>query len=185
MDIIGIFLISVGLAMDAFAVSVCKGTALKTPTIRQMIWVGLWFGVFQGLMPIIGYSIGSAIYDTVSDYGHWIAFGILAIIGLQMIRESFSEEEDETGVSLYAFTMLVLAVATSIDALAVGVTFAMDDSDIALSSLMIGVVTFVISVLGVKIGSLFGTKFDKYATIFGGTVLIVIGLNMILEHYVY
>ena len=181
MELITVLLIAVGLAMDAFAVSLCKGFAMKAPTVRQMAIVGLWFGGFQALMPVIGYFLGASFYDLISDYDHWLAFGLLAFIGVNMIREAVSEDEevdDDTGYR----TMVVLAVATSIDALVVGVTMAMDGWDITSSAIMIGVVTFLLAAMGVKLGAVFGDKFGSKSGILGGAILILIGLRILLEH---
>lgn len=181
MELIAVLLIAVGLAMDAFAVSLCKGFAMKAPTVRQMLIVGLWFGGFQALMPVIGYYLGASFYDLISDYDHWIAFGLLTFIGVNMIREALSEEEDVDDDTGYR-TMVVLAVATSIDALVVGVTMAMDGWDITSSAIMIGVVTFLLAAMGVKLGAVFGDKFGSKSGILGGVILILIGLRILLEH---
>lgn len=182
MDLIATILIAVGLAMDAFAVSVCKGLSMRGPTVRAMLAVGLWFGVFQGLMPVIGFYLGSAMYDLISDYDHWIAFILLAAIGLNMIREGLSDGEEGIDADVGARTMLLLAVATSIDALAVGITFAMTESSIAGPALVIGVVTFLLSVLGVRIGSAVGSRFGSTAEIIGGAILVLMGTKILLEH---
>lgn len=181
MDILSLVLIAVGLAMDAFAVAICKGLAMKKPGVRSILIIGLWFGLFQALMPVIGYYLGSAFYDYIADFDHWIAFILLALIGANMIREALSGDEDvddDIGVR----TMLILAVATSIDALAVGISLAMTGDDILTSAVLIGVITLLISAAGVKIGSLFGDRFGKKAELAGGIILIVIGLRILLEH---
>ena len=137
MDFLTLVLISVGLAMDAFAVSVCKGLSVRESRAEAMLKVGIWFGVFQGIMPIIGYLLGESLYTYISDYDHWVAFSILLLIGINMIRESLSEEDemdDDMGVKV----MLLLAIATSIDALAVGISLAMEEADIMLSAVVIG-----------------------------------------------
>ena len=182
MDFLSLVLIAVGLAMDAFAVSICKGLAMKRPGPKAIIVVGLWFGFFQALMPLIGYYLGSSFYDYISDYDHWIAFILLAAIGLNMIREALSGEEDGVDDSIGFRTMLVLAVATSIDALAVGISLAMTGDDIVQSAVMIGVVTFLISAAGVKMGSLVGDRFGSRAELVGGVILILIGLRILLDH---
>ena len=182
MDVLSLVLIAVGLAMDTFAVSICKGLAMKRPGPKAIIVVGLWFGFFQALMPPIGYYLGSSFYDYISDYDHWIAFILLAAIGLNMIREALSGEEDGVDDSIGFRTMLVLAVATSIDALAVGISLAMTGDDIVSSALLIGIVTFLISAVGVKIGSVFGDRFGQKAELVGGVILIIIGLRILLEH---
>ncbi len=182
MDPLSVLLIAVGLAMDAFAVAICKGLAMKRPGIRQILIVGIWFGVFQALMPVIGYYLGSSFYSYIEDYDHWIAFILLALIGVNMIREAISDEEEGVDASTGFRTMLVLAVATSIDALAVGISLAMTGDDIMTSAVVIGVVTFLISASGVKIGSLFGDRFGKKAELVGGVILILIGLRVLLDH---
>lgn len=182
MDLLSVLLIAVGLAMDAFAVAICKGLAMKRPGIRQILIVGIWFGVFQALMPVIGYYLGSSFYSYIEDYDHWIAFILLALIGVNMIREAISDEEEGVDASTGFRTMLVLAVATSIDALAVGISLAMTGDDIMTSAVVIGVVTFLISASGVKIGSLFGDRFGKKAELVGGVILILIGLRVLLDH---
>lgn len=182
MDPLSVLLMAVGLAMDAFAVAICKGLAMKRPGIRQILIVGIWFGVFQALMPVIGYYLGSSFYSYIEDYDHWIAFILLALIGVNMIREAISDEEEGVDASTGFRTMLVLAVATSIDALAVGISLAMTGDDIMTSAVVIGVVTFLISASGVKIGSLFGDRFGKKAELVGGVILILIGLRVLLDH---
>ena len=182
MELLTVLLIAVGLAMDAFAVSLCKGLALKEPTPKQMLIIGLWFGVFQGVMPIIGFLLGTGMYDLIRDYDHWIAFALLFLIGANMIRESFSKEEEKIDADLGFGTMFFLAVATSIDALAVGITLAMDSSDIISSSIVIGIVTMAISVMGVRIGALFGDRLGKRAELIGGIILICIGIKIVVEH---
>ncbi len=182
MDAITIVLLAIGLAMDAFAVSICKGLAMKKPKIRAILIIGLWFGVFQTIMPIIGFYLGASFYDYIADYDHWIAFFLLLIIGLNMIREALKDEEDNIDDSIDFKIMLLLAVATSIDALAVGISLAMDDTDILIPSIMIGVITMAISMVGVKIGSIVGDRFSNKAEIMGGTILILIGVKILLEH---
>ena len=183
MDLVSVVLIGIGLAMDAFAVSICKGLAMKKPTIRAIVIVGLWFGFFQMLMPIIGYHLGDAMYDLISDYDHWIAFALLAIIGVNMIREGLSDEDEGIDAGIGVKVMLLLAIATSIDALAVGISLAMTESSILEPALIIGIITFAISAAGVKIGSVFGDRFGSKAEIAGGIILICIGLKIILESY--
>ncbi len=181
MDFIAIFLIAVGLAMDAFAVSLCKGLALRKVTLRNMLVAGLWFGGFQALMPIIGFYLGVSFYDLISAYDHWVAFFLLFLIGANMVREGLFGEEEEVDADMGVKTMVLLAIATSIDALAIGISFAMTEDSIFLPALVIGVVTLVISMTGVKIGSLFGDRFGKKAEVLGGVILIVIGLKVLLE----
>lgn len=181
MDFVTILLIGIGLAMDAFAVSLCKGLAMRSPSLRQMVIIGLWFGGFQAMMPVVGYFLGSSFYNLISDYDHWIAFGLLFIIGVNMIHEAFSDEEDVDDDVGFR-TMSLLAVATSIDALAIGISMAMDGGDIASSAAVIGVVTFLLTVIGVRIGSVFGDRLGKKAMVFGGVILILIGFRILLEH---
>ena len=182
MDLPSVVLIGIGLAMDAFAVSICKGLAMKDPKVKAMAVIGLWFGFFQAFMPIIGYYLGESFYQYIADYDHWIAFILLLLIGLNMIRESFSSEDEGIDDSLGIKIMFLLAVATSIDALVVGITFAMDGSDILIPALIIGVITFSLSVVGVKIGSTVGDRFGRKAELAGGMILILIGLKILLEH---
>ena len=183
MSLFSLFVLAIGLSMDAFAVSVCKGLALKKAELRQMGIVGLWFGAFQALMPLAGYFVGAQFRDSIMAYDHWIAFGLLALIGGNMIREAlFDREEEETSAALSAAAMLPMAVATSIDALAVGVTFAFLSVNIWFSVALIGVITCLLSMLGVKAGSLFGAKYEKKAEILGGVILILLGGKILLEH---
>lgn len=178
---IEIVLIAVALAMDAFAVSVCKGLAMQKITFKKAAIVGLWFGGFQTLMPTVGYFLGSAFAEKIEAVDHWVAFILLAIIGVNMIREAMSKDEEKIDASLDVKTMFLMAVATSIDALAVGITFALEGENIAVSAILIGVITFCISALGVKIGSVFGTKYKSKAEFVGGVVLVGIGLKILLE----
>lgn len=181
MDFTAILLIAVGLAMDAFAVSLCKGLALRKVTLRSMLIAGLWFGGFQALMPTIGFYLGVSFYDLISAYDHWVAFLLLFLIGANMVREGLFGEEEEVDADMGVKTMVLLAIATSIDALAIGISFAMTEDSIFLPALIIGVVTLAISMAGVKIGSLFGDRFGKKAEILGGAILIIIGLKVLLE----
>lgn len=182
MGILELFLLAVGLSMDAFAVAVCKGLALKQVKPAQMALVGLWFGGFQALMPVVGYFVGVQFKDAITAIDHWIAFVLLAIIGGNMIREAFSKEEEEADASLSFKKMLPLAVATSIDALAVGVSFAFLDVQIGIAASFIGVVTFLLSAAGVKVGSLFGAKYKQRAELVGGAILVLLGVKILLEH---
>lgn len=179
MSIIELLILSIALAMDAFAVSICKGLSLKEIKVKHLILVGSWFGGFQALMPVLGYFCGSKFADKVDKYDHWIAFIILALIGASMIKES-GDDEEEVNSNMDVKTMFFLAVATSIDALTVGITFAFLDVNIVMAVLFIGVITFVISAMGVKIGSIFGDKYKSKAEIAGGVVLILIGLKTLL-----
>lgn len=181
MGIIELFILAVGLSMDAFAVSVCKGLSLGKIKIKHMCIAGLWFGGFQALMPLIGYLLGSNFSELVAKYDHWIAFVLLALIGGNMIKEALGKEEDSMDNSMGFKAMLLLAIATSIDALAVGVTFAFLDVSIVPAISFIGVVTFVLSAIGVKVGSLFGYKYKSKAELCGGIILILLGIKTLLE----
>ena len=214
MNFVEILLIGIGLSMDAFSVSICKGLTTKQFSWKMALTCGLWFGFFQALMPLIGYFLGSQFERYITAVDHWIAFGLLFLIGANMIREALSRKEDEASVIARSVsdeaiqpelskpnqvgllpasqargrndvpvkTMLLLAIATSIDALAVGISFACIQVKIWSSVLIIGVTTFLFSVLGVKIGNVFGSKFEKSAGIVGGIILILIGLKILLEH---
>lgn len=181
MGIIELFILAVGLSMDAFAVSVCKGLSLGKIKIKHMCIAGLWFGGFQALMPLIGYLLGSNFSELVAKYDHWIAFVLLALIGGNMIKEALGKEEDSMDNSMGFKAMLLLAIATSIDALAVGATFAFLDVSIVPAISFIGVVTFVLSTIGVKAGSLFGYKYKSKAELCGGIILILLGIKILLE----
>lgn len=178
-----LLLIAVGLSMDAFAVAICSGLTMKRCGLRKALIVGLYFGAFQAAMPIAGYLIGSQFADRITAFDHWIAFVLLALIGGKMIKESFgTEEASKEEASLQWKDMLPLAVATSIDALAVGVSFAFLKVDIASSAALIGVTTLALSMLGVKIGHVFGAKYKSRAEFAGGVLLVLIGLRILLEH---
>ena len=177
-----LLVLAVGLSMDAFAVSVCKGLSIRALMPRHAAAVGLWFGAFQALMPAVGWLLGAAFADRIASVDHWIAFVLLALIGGNMLREALSGGEEDCDPSLAPLTMLLLAVATSIDALAVGVTFAFLRVDILPAVSLIGVCTFVISAAGVKIGNVFGARYKTRAEAFGGAVLVLIGLKILLEH---
>ena len=182
-----LFILAVGLSMDAFAVSVCKGLAVQKVGVKECCIAGIWFGGFQALMPLIGYLLGSQFKDDITSIDHWIAFVLLAIIGINMIRES-RERDDDNEVcpkeeNPFAFkTMLMLAIATSIDALAVGITLAFLNVALGPSITFIGVTTFVISAIGIRIGNLFGMKYKAKAEFAGGLILICIGVKILLEH---
>ena len=180
MSILDLFILAVGLSMDAFAVSVCKGLSLGKIKPKHMCIAGAWFGGFQALMPLIGYFLGSFFAEMIEKYDHWVAFVLLAIIGGNMIKESFDKDE-KVDSSMDVKSMLLLAIATSIDALAVGVTFAFLQVQIVPAVSFIGVITFIFSAVGVKIGSLFGTKYKSKAELFGGIVLVLIGIKILLE----
>ncbi len=177
-----LLILAVGLAMDAFAVAVCKGLSLRTLKLQQALLVGVWFGLFQALMPALGWLLGSAFSGLVQSVDHWMAFVLLSIIGGNMIREGLQGDDENCDPSLSFGVMLLLAVATSIDALAVGITFAFLNVSILLAVALIGVVTFTISAVGVKMGNLFGARYKSKAEFFGGAVLILIGLKILLEH---
>ena len=184
MGFVELFILAVGLSMDAFAVSVCKGLAMKKATWKAELCCGAWFGGFQALMPLIGYFLGSLFIDAISAIDHWIAFILLAIIGINMLREALSGDEEETAdADLSVKTMFVMAIATSIDALAVGISLAMAGvSNIFLAVLLIGATTFVLSAIGVKVGNVFGSRYEKKAEIVGGIILILLGVKILLEH---
>ena len=180
MGIFELFLLAIGLSMDAFAVSICKGLSLGRISIKHMAIAGGWFGGFQALMPLIGYFLGNFFADAVNKYARWIAFILLLIIGVSMIKESF-EKDECTDANMDVKTMIILAVATSIDALAVGVSFAFLKVNIFAAAVFIGCITFITSALGVKIGSLFGTRYKSRAEMAGGIILILIGLKTVLD----
>ena len=181
MGFIEIFLIGLGLAMDAFAVSICKGLSVKQLKAKNALTCGVYFGGFQALMPLIGFILGVQFKDKIESIDHWIAFVLLAFIGFNMIKEAFGEEEScNNDFSFKA--MIPLAVATSIDALAVGVTFAFLSVNIVYAITIIGITTFIIAMIGVKIGHIFGIKYKKNAEIAGGAILILMGIKILLEH---
>lgn len=183
MSIVELFILSVGLAMDAFAVSICKGLAMERATLKKAGIVGLWFGGFQALMPLLGFFLGSQFASYVTEIAPWIAFVLLVFIGGNMIREAFGTEEEDKDSSLAAGKMFMLAIATSIDALAVGVTFAFLNVNIVEAVSLIGVITFLISAIGVKIGNIFGSRYKKKAEISGGVILILLGIKILVEHF--
>ncbi len=186
MDFITLFTLALGLSMDAFAVSVCKGLAIQKLTVKKAVVVGVWFGGFQALMPAIGYVLGVQFRDKITFIDHWIAFVLLGIIGINMIREAIRDfkgkGEEEANDSLAVREMFVLAIATSIDALAVGITFAFLNVNIFAAVSFIGVTTFIISMVGVKIGNVFGTRYKAKAELAGGIILILLGSKILLEH---
>ena len=185
MSIFDLILLAIGVSMDAFAVAICKGLSVKKAGIKEMGKAGLWFGGFQALMPAIGYFLGSTFESYITKFDHWIAFVLLAIIGSNMIKESFDKCEECKDASLSFKTMLVMAIATSIDALAVGVSFAFTDFEpdwfVYIAFILIGVITFTLSSIGVKIGNIFGTKYKSKAEFAGGLILILLGLKILLE----
>lgn len=189
MNFIELLIIAIGLSMDAFAVSIGKGLSLKKIKLSHALKVGLWFGGFQALMPLIGYLLGSTFAEAVSAFDHWVAFILLSLIGGNMIKESLEKDDDnacdcnkknKNGFGLT--TMFTLAVATSIDALAIGVTFAFFKVAIIPAIITIGITTFIFSVSGLKIGNIFGCKYKSHAELFGGAILILIGLKILIEH---
>ena len=183
MGFVELFLIAVGLSMDAFAVSVCKGLSERSLKAKHYFIIGAWFGGFQALMPLIGYLLGSAFEQYITSFDHWVAFVLLGLIGGNMIREAFSKDEEDQDASFGFKTMLLLAIATSIDALAVGITFALlPDVNIFAAIGLIGVTTFILSAFGLKVGNVFGTKYKSKAEFAGGVILILIGTKILLEH---
>lgn len=178
-----LFILAVGLSMDAFAVSICKGLAMKKASWKAQLCCGAWFGGFQALMPLIGYFLGTLFIDAISAIDHWVAFGLLVIIGVNMLREAMGSEEETADADLSVKTMFIMAVATSIDALAVGISLAMAGvANIWLAVLLIGATTFVLSAIGVKVGNVFGSRYEKKAEIVGGVILILLGVKILLEH---
>ena len=176
-----LFVIAVGLSMDAFAVSICKGLAMKKMNWKNAGLAGLYFGGFQMFMPLVGYLLGTGFRDKITSIDHWIAFVLLAFIGINMIKEAFSDEE-EADSSFDVKTMLILAVATSIDALAVGVTFAFLNVQILPAVSLIGVTTFVLSAVSVRVGNVFGSRYKSKAELAGGIILVLMGVKILLEH---
>ena len=182
MSLLELFLLAVGLSMDAFAVSVCKGLSVERVKRSNMLACGAYFGGFQALMPLIGYLLGARFQSMIENVDHWIAFLLLAVIGVNMIREAMGGDDDALDDSFDVRTMLMLAVATSIDALAVGVTFAFLQVNIVPAVCFIGAVTFVLSALGVELGGVFGMKWKRRAELTGGAILVLLGLKILLEH---
>lgn len=182
MNLIEVIGIGIGLAMDAFAVAVCKGLSMKKLDWKRALIIAGYFGFFQAFMPAVGYLLGISFSDLVANIDHWIAFVLLSVIGWNMIKESFDDELEKRNDYVDFKTMIVLAIATSIDALAVGITFAFMKTNIIISVLLIGVITFCISLLGVKIGNQFGDKFQNKAELLGGIILILIGFKILFEH---
>ena len=187
MGFIELLFLAFGVSMDAFAVSICKGLSVKKADWRAQSICGAWFGSFQALMPLLGFFLGALFYDAISAFDHWVAFGLLGIIGANMLKEAVSKEgcctECDKNADLSPKTMFLMAIATSIDALAVGISLAMTGNvNIYIAVALIGLVTFLMSGLGVKIGSIFGSRFEKKAQAAGGIILIVLGLKILLEH---
>ena len=183
MSIIEIALIGVGLAMDAFAVSICKGLAMRRMNYKKAIIIAAFFGVFQALMPALGYVLGTTFANKIAAIDHWIAFILLALIGANMIKEALSSDDDECqDDSLRLGDLIMLSIATSIDALAVGITFAFFNVSLLLSVSMIGIITFIICVIGVKVGNVFGEKYKSKAELAGGLILMVMGAKILIDH---
>lgn len=182
MGLVELIILSVGLAMDAFAVSICKGLAMKKIKWKNAIIIGLYFGIFQAIMPLIGYLLGVSFQSAITSIDHWVAFVLLVGIGANMIREAISKEKEEANDSIKIKDMLILAIATSIDALAIGITFAFLEVNITLAVSLIGIITFIISVIGVKIGNIFGDKYERKAELAGGIILIGLGIKILIEH---
>ena len=183
MGLIELLVLAIGLSMDAFAVSICKGLAVKKVKVKHMAISGVWFGGFQALMPLLGFLLGSAFEKYVTAIDHWIAVLLLGGIGANMIKEAFSKEENCSDCDFGIKTMFLMAVATSIDALAVGITFALlPDVNIIAAVSFIGVVTFVLSGIGVKLGNIFGARYKSKAELAGGVILILLGFKILLEH---
>lgn len=192
MGIIELILLAVGLSMDAFAVSICKGLEAKKVTLKESLICGIWFGGFQGLMPFIGFMLGTGFESIINKIAPWLAFILLTIIGVNMLREAFSKEEEETKPGFNVKTMFMMAVATSIDALAVGITFVAVPVNVlsapvivntVFGCVLIAITTFIFSAFGVRVGSIFGARYKSGAEAAGGFVLIFIGLKILLEHF--
>ena len=177
-----LIVLSLGLGMDAFAVSICKGLSMKKMNWKKALIIGLYFGGFQAIMPVLGYSLSKGFENFVTSIDHWIAFILLGVIGINMIKEAISKENDVHNDSVKFKEMIVLAIATSIDALAVGITFAFLNVNLILAISLIGIITFIISVLGVKVGNIFGDKYEKKAEFAGGIILIFLGIKILVEH---
>jgi putative Mn2+ efflux pump MntP len=183
-----LILLAIGLSMDAFAVSICKGLSMKKATLKAQAICGGWFGGFQALMPLVGFFLGTLFAEAIEAVDHWVAFILLAIIGINMLREAFDRtcdvgEECGENADLSVKSMFLMAVATSIDALAVGISLAMaGDVNIWLAISLIGVITFLMSAMGVKVGNVFGSRFEKKAQLAGGIILVLLGIKILLEH---
>lgn len=191
MSIIEMLALAIGLSMDAFSVAICKGLCCKKASLVNMAKCGLWFGGFQALMPLLGFFLASTFAKQIEAFDHWIAFALLAFIGANMLKEAFFDKDEaacpiDEKQNFSVKTMLTMAIATSVDAIAAGISLAMEsvskDINIALAVALIGIVTCVLSALGVKIGSVFGDRFEKKAQILGGVILILLGLKILLEH---
>ena len=185
MGLLELFILAVGLSMDACAVSICKGLATGKVKLKHMAISGAWFGGFQAMMPLIGYFLGTTFEKYVKAVDHWIAFVLLGAIGINMIKEAFSKEEDSADCDFGFKPMLLMAIATSIDALAVGITFALlPDVNIIAAVLFIGITTFLLSAIGVKLGSIVGGKYKSWAQLAGGIILVILGIKILIEHLI-
>ena len=183
MKVFEIIILGIALSMDAFAVAICKGIALKKTTAKDSIAVGGYFGLFQAIMPMLGYLIGKSFQEIIARYDHWIAFALLTIIGINMVREAIGENnEDNDESKLNHKEMIILAIATSIDAFVVGITFAFLNVNVIKASVTIGITTFIMSTIGVKMGKICGKKYGKNAEIIGGIILIALAIKIVLEH---
>lgn len=182
MSILEIVLIGVGLAMDAFAVSICKGLAMRKMNYQKAIIIAAFFGVFQALMPALGYILGMTFASKIAAIDHWVAFILLGLIGGNMIKESMSNDDECQDDSLRIGNLIMLSIATSVDALAVGITFAFFDVSLLLSISIIGIITFIICIMGVKVGNVFGEKYKNKAELAGGLILIAMGAKILIDH---
>lgn len=182
MGIVELLLLSIGLAMDVFAISICKGISMKKMNWRKACIIGLWFGGFQALMPTIGYFLGTTFESVVINIDHWIAFVLLTIIGGNMIKDSFNTQCEQSNDDVKFKTMIILAIATSVDALAMGITFGFFNVNVILAVLLIGITSFVLSIVGTKVGNKFGNRYEKKAELIGGLILIFLGIKILLEH---
>lgn len=184
MSVFELIILAIGLSMDAFAVSVCKGLAMQKVTIKEMAIVGIWFGGFQAIMPLLGYFLGEAAEKYIEKFDHWIAFILLFIIGALMIKEAFGKDDGEdTNASLAFKVMITMAIATSIDALAVGISFGvLPNVNIWVAISSIGIITFALCMIGVKVGNVFGVKYKSKAEFLGGAILIILGIKILVEH---
>ena len=182
MNLFDLIVTGIALSMDAFAVSIGKGLSVQKVKAKHSLICGAWFGGFQAVMPLIGFLLASSFAEYIKQYDHWIAFALLLLIGVNMVREAFSKEENEADASFSVKAMLLLAVATSIDALATGVSFAVTDTNIWLAVSIIGVTTFLFSAAGVKVGCIFGKKYQSKAELLGGIILMLIGVKILIEH---
>ena len=182
MSLFGIIILSIGLGMDAFAVSICKGVSIKKNDLKKSIIVASYMGIFQALMPVIGYFLGMSFADKITSIDHWLTFSLLVIIGIKMIKDSLETEKEIVNDKVDFKEMIILAIATSIDALAVGITFAFLNVNLYIAIGFIGIITFILCFLGTKIGSIFGDKYEDKAELTGGVILILLGIKIVLEH---